>query len=257
MTHMSLFSGIGGIDIAAEWAGFNTICMVEKDEFCQRVLRKNFPDVPIFGDIKEFDGTPYREQVTLLSAGWPCQPFSQSGQKKASDDERNLWPDTVRVLEQVKPAWFLGENVSGLFAAESGFFFRRLLDDLAALGYSVGWANYGAYHIGATHKRKRLFILAHAAREPRLQTGEAFGPERKSKSPREDASRRHWQPIRGGDWKQWEVNPTVVSQPRVRRNVNGISDRVDRITSLGNAVVPQQVYPLIMAIRNAIENDSK
>jgi DNA (cytosine-5)-methyltransferase 1 len=256
LTHLSLFSGIGGIDLAAEWAGFQTIAMVEKDTFCQKVLAKNFPGVPIHNDIKTFDGRSY-QNCTLLSAGWPCQPHSKSGQRKASEDERDLWPDTVRVLEQAKPTWFLGENVTGLFASESGSFFGRILDDLASLGYIVGWANYGANRVGASHRRKRIFIVAYSTSKSRLQTDQGFSSKRTGKSTRENVDRRYWEPIKGGDWRKWGVAPTVVSEPGIYRNNDGISKRVDRLQSLGNAVVPQQVYPLLLAIRKEIENDSQ
>lgn len=266
MTHMSLFSGIGGIDIAAEWAGFESICMVEKDEFCQRVLRKNFPDVPIFGDIKEFDGTPYCEQVTLLSAGWPCQPHSSSGHRKASKDERDLWPDTVRVLGEVKPRWFVGENVSGLLTAESGRFFGRILSDLAELGYSVGWSCYGAKDVGACHVRNRLFIVArNVANSDSLgspwsatdRIGKEMGVQipQPSRNHTDRISKRPY-PLRSESWRQWGIPPVIVKSS-FRRERHGVSKWVDRLKSLGNSVVPHQIYPVLAAIKEAIENDSK
>lgn len=159
MTHVSLFSGIGGLDLAAEWAGFHTVCLVERDEFCKKVLAKNFPGVPIEGDVTEFDGTKFRG-VTLVSAGFPCQPHSLAGKRLASGDERDLWGEVVRVLGEAQPEWFVGENVPGLLSSESGRFFGRVVDDLAALGYRMGWCMYGASDIGAVHRRKRIFIIA-------------------------------------------------------------------------------------------------
>lgn len=161
MTHLSLFSGIGGIDLAAHWAGFSTIALVERDEYCQKVLAKNFPGVPIYDDVTTFDGTRYRGRTDLISAGFPCQPHSLAGSRKASGDERDLWSEVVRILSETRPRWFLGENVSGLFSSESGAFFGRILNDLEQIGYRVGWTMYGASDVGAVHRRNRVFIVAY------------------------------------------------------------------------------------------------
>ena len=162
MKHLSLFSGIGGIDLAAHWAGFETIAFVERDPFCQQVLEKNFPGVPIHGDILEFNAKEYENQIEIVSAGFPCQPHSLAGLRKGSGDERDLWSEVVRVLRETKPRWFLGENVPGLLSSERGRFFGRVVNDLAEMGYRVGWGVYGACDIGAVHRRKRVFIVAYS-----------------------------------------------------------------------------------------------
>lgn len=162
LTHLSLFSGIGGIDLAAHHAGFETVAFVENDPFCQKVLRKHWAHVPIFGDIKQFNGEQFRN-TTIISAGFPCQPHSIAGKRKASSDSRDLWGETVRVLLEAKPRWFLGENVTGLLTSERRHFFGRILSDLASLGYRVGWSVYGASEVGACHQRKRVFIIAYSA----------------------------------------------------------------------------------------------
>ena len=164
MKHLSLFSGIGGIDLAAHWAGFETIAFVERDPFCQQVLEKNFPGIPIHGDILEFNAKEYENQIEIVSAGFPCQPHSLAGLRKGSGDERDLWSEVVRVLRETKPRWFLGENVPGLLSSERGRFFGRVVNDLAEMGYRVGWGVYGACDIGAVHRRKRVFIVAYSDR---------------------------------------------------------------------------------------------
>ena len=164
MKHLSLFSGIGGIDLAAHWAGFETIAFVERDPFCQQVLEKNFPSIPIHGDILEFNAKEYENQIEIVSAGFPCQPHSLAGLRKGSGDERDLWSEVVRVLRETKPRWFLGENVPGLLSSERGRFFGRVVNDLAEMGYRVGWGVYGACDIGAVHRRKRVFIVAYSDR---------------------------------------------------------------------------------------------
>lgn len=160
MKHLSLFSGVAGIDLAAHWAGMETVQLVERDPYCQSILRKNFPGVDLHDDITTFDATRLRGRVDIVSAGFPCQPHSLSGSRLASRDDRDLWGEVVRVLGEAKPRWFLGENVPGLFSSESGNFFGRIVNDLAEMGYRVGWCCYGASDVGAVHRRKRVFIIA-------------------------------------------------------------------------------------------------
>lgn len=166
LTHVSLFSGVGGLDLAAEWAGFTTLAFCERDSYCQQVLRKHWPDVPIFDDVREVTADALREagidRVDLLSGGFPCQPFSFAGQRRGADDERHLWPEMCRIIREVRPRWVLAENVRGLLSIDSGRTFGAILRDLASLGYRVGWCVYGARDVGAPHKRERVFIVAYA-----------------------------------------------------------------------------------------------
>src|SRR4051812_45727132 len=113
LTHLSLFSGIGGIDLAAQWAGFETVAFVEKDKFCQQILVKHWPEVPIYDEIKTFDGSVFAD-ITLLTGGFPCQPFSQAGKRRGKEDDRYLWPEMLRVISEAKPTWVVGENVAGI-----------------------------------------------------------------------------------------------------------------------------------------------
>lgn len=294
MKHLSLFTGIGGIDLAAEWAGFESICMVERDKYCQKVLAKNFEGVKIHDDVTTFDGLEYRGTIDLVSAGFPCQPHSVAGLRKASGDERDLWGEVVRILRETEPTWFLGENVPGLFTSESGQFFGRIINDLESLGYSVGWGCYGAKDVGAVHKRDRVFITAYAkskhfngnqsdireleespTSKPRssdcqtdvvnakgksgLQSTSTSVPIRSKRDSREDIGGRCWQPVRGGDWREWGIR-AAIPQSRVCRDNDGISYRVDkhrtqRLKALGNAVVPQQVFPILQEIAKQIRED--
>jgi DNA (cytosine-5)-methyltransferase 1 len=114
MKHLDLFSGIGGFALAARWMNWETVQFVEIDKYCQKVLAKNFPNVPIHGDIKTFSGEPFRGTVDILTGGFPCQPFSHSGLRNGKDDDRYLWPQMLRVIKEVQPHYIVGENVSGL-----------------------------------------------------------------------------------------------------------------------------------------------
>ena len=165
LTHFSLCSGIGGLDLAAEWAGFETVTQCEIDEYASKVLAKNFKGVPNLHDIRTVTNERLAEfgidakQITVVSAGFPCQPYSLAGKGRGDRDSRDLWGEVARVLGEIKPRWFVGENTPGLFARQNQRFFRRVLDDLTALGYSVGWGIWGACDVGAPHRRERVFLL--------------------------------------------------------------------------------------------------
>lgn len=246
MKHLSLFSGIGGIDLAAEWAGFESAIMVERDPYCQQVLKKNFPTTKIFDDVTTFNGLELRGEIDLISAGFPCQPHSLAGKRKASADERDLWGEVVRIVGEVQPRWFLGENVPGLLSSESGRFFGRVVNDLVQMGYRVGWACYEAKDVGAVHRRERVFIVANS--KSKSSNGGGLAEQLCSESPAQEFGGRTWQRISGGNWREWDTCPIVYetrSEPRVRRANDGIPNRVVRLKCLGNAVVPQQIYPIL------------
>ena len=173
LKHISLCSGIGGLDLAAEWAGIRTVAQCEIDGYASRVLEKNFKGVPNLHDIRTVTNERLRErgidpsEITVISAGFPCQPYSLAGKGRGDRDERDLWGEVARVLGEVRPRWFVGENTPGLFSRENQRYFLRVLDDLAALGYHVGWGIWGACDVGAPHKRERVFLVAHADGERR------------------------------------------------------------------------------------------
>jgi len=137
MTHGSLFSGIGGFDLAAEKNGIENIFQVEIDPFCQKVLRKNFPNTKIYSDIKEFNGKEYEGRIDIISGGFPCQPFSQAGQRKGAADERALFPEMLRIISEIKPAWVIAENVFGITNIDDGQYLESVLASLESIGYEV------------------------------------------------------------------------------------------------------------------------
>jgi DNA (cytosine-5)-methyltransferase 1 len=154
----SLFSGIGGLELGLERAGMQVVWQVEFDPFCQEILQKHWPEAKRYGDIRELRGDEL-EPVDLICGGFPCQPHSLAGQRRASDDDRDLWPEMLRIICAVKPRWVLAENVPGLLSSEAGRFFGGILRDLAESGYSVGWDCIPASAVGAPHKRERIFII--------------------------------------------------------------------------------------------------
>jgi len=167
MKALSLFSGIGGLDLAAESAGIQVVGQIEKDAFCQKVLAYHWPNVQRYGDIRNVHGTEFGT-VDLLFGGFPCQPVSLAGKRRGRNDDRNLWPEFARLIGAIKPRWVVGENVYGLLSAnvnpdraDSGLF-GDVLRDLATLGYRVFWAVLRASDVGAPHRRERIAIVAYS-----------------------------------------------------------------------------------------------
>ena len=156
-THLDLFSGIGGFALAAGWAGFETVGFCDNEPYAQAVLKKHWPDVPIHGDIKALDGTAYRG-VTLLTGGFPCQPFSNAGKRRGKDDDRYLWPQMLRVIQEARPAWIIGENVAGII----GLALDKVCSDLEACGYEVEPIIIPACGVDAPHRRDRVWIMGNA-----------------------------------------------------------------------------------------------
>ena len=162
MNHASLFSGIGGFDLAAEWMGWKNVLHVERDPFCQRVLKHHFPNSQPFDDVKTFDGRPFRGRIDILTGGFPCQPYSSAGKRLGKDDERHLWPEMCRIISEVAPTFVVGENVRGLLNWNGGVVFEEVCADLEALGYEVWTGIIPAAGVGAPHRRDRIWFVAHA-----------------------------------------------------------------------------------------------
>ena len=158
LSHGSLFSGIGGFDLAAQWMGWNNIFQVEKDDWCRKVLDKNFPKTERFADIKDFTGYEYTNRIDVISGGFPCQPFSVAGQRKGKDDDRYLWEEMLRVIATIKPTYVVGENVTGII----GLALDTVLSDLEAQDYTTETFIIPACGKNAWHRRDRVWIVAYA-----------------------------------------------------------------------------------------------
>lgn len=163
MRHLDLFSGIGGFALAARWCGWRTVGFCEVDEWCQRVLAKNFPGVPIHDDIQTLTGATVEAWggADVLTGGFPCQPYSVAGKRRGAEDDRALWPEMRRVIAEVRPRWVLGENVTGIIRLE----LDAVLSDLEALGYTCWPLVIPAVGTDAPHRRDRVWIVAHADSE--------------------------------------------------------------------------------------------
>lgn len=319
LTHLSLFSGIGGADIAAEWAGFKTVGQCEWADYPTKVLEKHWPDVPRWRDIRTLAKEGFYERtglrtVDLVSGGFPCQPFSTAGKRRGKEDDRFLWPEMLRIIEELRPAWVVGENVAGLVTLA----LDDVLSDLEAKGYACRTFMVPACGVDAKHRRNRVAIVAHSGsrgfckqdicneqqgrtetfctsknvaysngeqanielrgckqygRQPResVETGEetvrqtngktsdnyptrfredvtdaASGRRQRERLGREQVTEDHERkslPV--CDCSNIGFWPT---EPDVGRVANGVPSRVDRLKCLGNAIVPQQFYPVFKAI---------
>lgn len=289
MRHLDLFSGIGGFSLAASWVWGNEheiVGFCEIDNFCQKVLNKHWPGVPIYSDIKELKGNQFNA-VDLITGGDPCQPHSLSGKRKGTEDDRYLWPEMFKVIQSTRPDWIINENVAG--SVSNGIVDTKC-DDLERAGYACQAYNIPAIGVGAPHFRHRIWIVAHSigvknnakhiqslrhckqkrrdieirgktARQANGETsadrairhgafmadanGSSFGKLRRASSKTEKFKATPVKPFLFPDG----ISTEWQSEPGLGRMANGVSDKVDRLRSLGNAIVPQVAAVIMQGIK--------
>ena len=160
MTHGSLFSGIGGFDLAAEWMGWKNVFHCEVNDFCNKILHYYWPNSISYNDITKTDFTIHRGHIDVLTGGFPCQPYSTAGKRLGKEDERHLWPEMLRAIREIEPCWVVGENVLGLVSWSGGLVFEEVQADLEAEGYEVQPYVLPAAGVGAPHRRDRVWFVA-------------------------------------------------------------------------------------------------
>lgn len=220
---LSLFAGIGGLELGLERAGMRVVGQVEIDDYCRRVLAKHWPDVPRHDDVRtavDWWTSEPRPRVDVVCGGFPCQPVSEVGQRAAQDDDRWLWPAFADVVRRIRPRYVIVENVPGLLDRGMG----DVLGDLACFGYDAEWSILSACAVGASHSRERLFVVAYPESE-RQQRGRDAAHTRPPLLASEGLRDRY-----RGSW------PT---EPKPHGVAYGLPSRVDRLRAVGNAVVPQ------------------
>jgi DNA (cytosine-5)-methyltransferase 1 len=161
MRHGSLFSGIGGFDLAAEWCGWENVFHCEWNTFGQKVLKHHFPKSISYNDITKTDFSIHRGAIDILSGGFPCQPYSSAGKRLGKEDERHLWPEMLRAIREIQPSWVVGENVRGLTNWNGGLVFDEVQSDLEIEGYEVLPFLLPACAVGAPHRRDRIWFIAY------------------------------------------------------------------------------------------------
>jgi DNA (cytosine-5)-methyltransferase 1 len=250
---LDLFSGIGGFSLGLERAGMRTVSFCERDEFCRAVLRKHWPDVPCFEDIRaiDADGLGRLGRIDLVCGGFPCQPFSTAGQQRAHADDRYLWPAMREVIALARPAWVIGENVAGIIPLA----LDDVLADLEGLSYSARPFVIPACAVGAHHRRDRVWIiakLADSAGERRREAGADSERSSEWASGGGDALADSYVLRRAGFGWRWEERASErcrwPAEPDVGRVAHGVPHRAHRLRALGNAVVPQVVEEIGRAI---------
>jgi len=269
-----LFSGIGGFSLGLETAGLaETVAFCDIEDYCQKVLNKHWPHIPIFSDIKELNYETLKAKginnIDIITGGYPCQPFSVAGRKKGEQDPRHLWPEYFRLVKELRPTWVIGENVSGHI--KQGL--DTVLENLESEGYSTRTFSISASSIGANHKRERVWILAHSGRS--LREGTELGKENENEIGKENANQferssstsqsnvANSERERLQRSEQYETHTRETStqfptaeqieatglhwaiEPDVGRVAHGIPNRMDRLKSLGNSLVPQ--IPFLIA----------
>ncbi len=236
MNELSLFTGAFGGGLGSILLGWRTICAVEKEPYCREVLLRRQRDgvlelFPIWDDIRTFSGKDWRGKVDIITAGFPCQPFSVAGQRRGQDDERNTWPDTIRVIREVGPRFAFLENVPGLLTHE---YFGQILGDLAEAGFDAEWCVLGADGVGAPHRRKRLWILADSEHE---RCG-MYGPSRNICKTRKGYALARGNMLDRATERDAIEGRLDFPKPLLFRNDDVVAHWVDRIRAIGNGQVP-------------------
>ena len=178
MTHASLFSGIGGFDLAAQWMGWENKLHCEWNEFGQKILKHYWPGAELFTDITKSDFKKYANTIDVLTGGFPCQPYSGAGKRLGKEDERHLWPEMLRAIREIAPRYVVGENVRGLTNWNGGMVFNEVCADLENLGYQVAPCIIPACAVNAPHRRERVWFVAYNAaysNSRRLERSEEVG----------------------------------------------------------------------------------
>jgi len=267
MRLLDLFSGIGGFSYAAETliGGYETVAFCEMDEFCQKVLKKHWPQVPIFDDVRTLDASRLG-RIDIVTGGYPCQPFSQAGRRQGEEDERHLWPEMLRIIKSCQPRYVLAENVAGHVTMG----LDQVLTDLEDQGYTTRPIIVPACAKNAPHRRDRVWIIGQLTTNTNNEGLQGHGKHRqvereqrekqfaKNSLQNEHRTNRKFEQRVGdmadglsrGLLRHFDREPEHI--PRV---TTGEKDRAKKLKALGNSIVPQVAAEILLAIRISEESD--
>jgi DNA (cytosine-5)-methyltransferase 1 len=243
MTHASLFSGIGGFDLAAEWMKWENLFHCEWNPFGQKVLKHHFPNSISYNDITKTDFSIHRGQVDILTGGFPCQPYSSAGKRLGNEDERHLWPEMLRTIQEVQPRWVVGENVLGLTNWNGGLVFNEVQVELEAKGYEVQAFILPACAKNAPHRRDRVWFVAYSnkvgfsTKMANGKLGRQFGFTKCDQS---------------NVWNTFAIESAICGEndglPTELDSISLSKYRKESLMAYGNAIVPQVAYEIFKAI---------
>jgi len=276
MRHGSLFSGIGGFDLAAQWMGWTNVFHTEWNEFGQKVLKYHFPNSISYHDIIKTDYTIHNGDIDIITGGFPCQPFSNAGKRKGTDDERYLWHEMLRAIQHIRPTYVVAENVRGLLTIDGGLVFEQVCADLETEGYEVQPVLLPAAGVNAPHRRDRIFIVGYAAKTnitsaaDEIQARRNVSASTRDTEPSANTNSERWKECNNANQsnkksrqpdqaipslERWQKFPT---ESAICGGDDGLPTRLDHITfpkwrnesikAYGNAVVPQLILPIFQTI---------
>jgi DNA (cytosine-5)-methyltransferase 1 len=283
MTHGSLFSGIGGFDLAAEWMGWENKFHCEWNEFGQKVLKYYWPNAISYGDITKTDFSIWNGRIDIVTGGFPCQPFSTAGKRKGKEDNRYLWPEMLRAVKEIQPGWIVAENVYGIINQGRGMVFEQVQVDMENEGYQVQSYVLPACAVNAPHKRERFWFLAYSDKNRKVVQGgngscnnekwnskteiqerenEQFGIKQSSAKtiadPQRIGQQRSRRPKRqfsteafGNREASWTYpNDRWPTQSPIRGRNDGLSGKLAKqcLEAYGNAIVPQVALEIFKTI---------
>jgi DNA-cytosine methyltransferase len=241
LRHGSLFTGLGGFDLAASWCGWENVFQVEIDPFCNSILARHFPQTERYLNVKEFEAEKYKGSIDVLTGGFPCQPFSINGKRKGKEDERWLWGEMRRVYNDCRPTWIVGENVNGLTSKDE---FGSICNDLEEDGYKVWPCLIPASSLGARHRRRRVWFICQRQKDNMVYSDDEHSVFPLPEAILQDASSTG---LDSGDpllvWNRPMPSPTGFCGV-----ADGVPARLDRLFALGNGLVPQVAYCIFRAI---------
>jgi len=247
MKHGSLFSGIGGFDLASEWMGWENVFHCEWNEFGKKILKYYWPNAESFDDIKKTNFEKYANKIDILTGGFPCQPFSSAGKRMGKEDERHLWPEMLRAIREIQPRWIVGENVFGITNWNGGLVFDEIHIDLENLGYEIQTFVIPACGVNAPHKRDRVWFVAHTNNT---------GFQRCQEIGNIENGRPKWDKQFAGHvctkWEKFPIeSPVCDGNDGIPTELDGIAIpkwKTETIKAGGNAIVPQVAFEIFKAI---------